>query len=177
MFGWICTGPISIPMESIPEINPLIMLMIQLMACLISPTMPFHTPLISEPNAEKALPMLSMMELMNEPTPLKMLPNHAMMAAQFLTMAIIATMGTMIGNRVAMAIARITLKMPARLLNQEMMPLIMPWMIDPSALKKLPMAVETVFHTSPSHFTICAQCWIAIMIPNTTKATSAPMAM
>src|SRR5260221_615957 len=57
MLGWICTGPMSIPIESIPEMNPLIMLMIQLMACLISPTMPFHTPEMSEPNPENALPI------------------------------------------------------------------------------------------------------------------------
>src|SRR5260221_560657 len=110
MLGWICTGPMSIPIESIPLMKLLISPIIQLIACRISPTMPFHTPLISEPNAEKALPMLSMMELMNEPTPLKMLANHAMMAAQFLTMAIMATMGTMMGNSVAMAIARIDRK-------------------------------------------------------------------
>src|SRR6267154_839211 len=177
MFGWICTGPMSIPIESMPPIKPLIIEIIQLMACLMSPTMPFHTPLISEPNPENALPIASMMELMIEPTPLKMLANHAMMAAQFLTMAMIATMGTMIGNSVAMAIARITLKMPARLLNQEMMPLIMPWMVDPSILKKLPMAVETVFHTFPSHCVICPQCWMAIMTPKTTAAMTAPSAI
>src|SRR5260221_14175711 len=110
MLGWICTGPISIPMESMPPINPLIIEIIQLIACLISPTMPFDTPEMSGPSPEKGLPMLSMMEMMNEPTPLTMLANHAMMAAQFLTMAIMATMGTMMGNSVAMAIARIDRK-------------------------------------------------------------------